>query len=99
MASPALKTIPLELLQASLQRQNANLATLEMLATFGNLTTKQIARYRYGTPTKTQEQNAAKILKNLRQNKGLVITRPTSKEIAANRMCGFWSPVSGLTEK
>jgi hypothetical protein len=95
MTSPALKNH--DLTAASLNRASAHLAVLEILATFGKATTRQIARFRFGNATKTQEERTARIVASLRDD-GLVVTLPTGDQIAQNARLKWFVPVHGLTE-
>jgi hypothetical protein len=82
---------------ASLSRASAQLAVLEILATFGKATTRQVARFRFGEHTVTQEERTSRILSNLRAD-GLVRTLPAKDDIAKNPRLLFFVPVHGLTE-
>jgi hypothetical protein len=87
----------LDLLIPSLRRASAHLAVLEILANFGIVTTRQIARFRFDTPTITQEQRITRVLDSLRRD-GVVITRPTQAELRLNPRLRWFIPVHGLTE-
>src|SRR4051812_15342242 len=95
MSSPSPKNLDATI--ASLSRASAHLAALEVLANFGLATTKQVARFRFGKPTVTQEKRLANVMASLRRQE-LVLTRPTKDEAEENPRLKFFIPVHGLTE-
>src|SRR5947209_3143668 len=95
MTTPALRDHQSAI--ASLRRASGRLSVLEILSSSALCTTRQIATFRFVTPTITQEQRITRHLTALRKM-CLVRTRPTADEIEKNGSLRWFVQVHGLTE-